>query len=290
MSTPTVSVVIPAYNADAYIAETIQSALDQTYRDLEVIVVDDGSSDETMARVSAFGERVRLHQQRNGGVARARNTGVSLARGEWIAFLDADDLWLPTKIERQLAMAASAMTFTDRYNIGDRGELPEVQSVCQPMAGGDIFEALLRRGNFITTTSVLIRRALFNELGGFSVTFNGTEDWDLWLRVAAEHDIAFCPEPLVRYRFHAAGISRNFARMNRERLEVIGRALASRRGKALGAWTKRRIWAQTWATNGFDSRRGGARSQALADYARAAAAWPLDVRVYKEAVKVCLNA
>lgn len=289
MSTPTVSVVIPAYNAEAFIADTIQSALDQTYRDLEIIVVDDGSSDSTMARVAAFGERVRLHQQPNGGVARARNTGVSLAKGEWIAFLDADDLWLPSKLERQLACSTAPMTFTDRYNIGDRGDLPEVQSHCQPMAGGDIFEALLG-GNFITTTSVMIRRVLFEELDGFNVTFNGTEDWDLWLRVAEQHHIGFCPEPLTRYRLHGGGISRNFARMNRERLQVIARALARPRGRTLSAWTKRRIWAQTWATNGFDSRRGGARREAFVDYARAAAAWPLDLRAYKEAVKVCLNA
>ena len=264
MSTPTVSVIIPAYNAEHFIADTIQSALDQTYRDHEIIVVDDGSRDGTVARAAAFGERVRLHQQRNGGVARARNTGVSLARGEWIAFLDADDLWLPSKLERQLASSTAPMTFTDRYNFGDRGDLPEVQSRCQPMIGGDIFELLLG-GNFITTTSVLIRREIFERYGGFDVTFNGTEDWDLWLRVAEHHEIGFCPEPLTRYRLHGGGISRNFARMNRERLLVIARALARPRGRSLSALTKRRIWAQTWATNGFDSRRGGvaARSAPL---------------------------
>lgn len=78
--------------------------------------------------------------------------------------------------------------------------------------------------------------------------------------------------------------------MNRERLQVISRALASPRGRTLSTWTRRRIWAATWATNGFDSRRGGARRQALVDYARAAAAWPLDMHFYKEAVKACLNA
>jgi glycosyltransferase involved in cell wall biosynthesis len=289
MSTPLVSVIIPAYNAEAYIGDTLRSALNQTFQDLEIIVVDDGSRDQTIARVAAFGDRVRLHPQRNSGVSRARNKGVSLARGEWIAFLDADDQWLPTKIERQLASSPAAMTFTDRFNIGDRAGLPEVQSLCQPMAGGDIFEALLC-GNFITTTSVMMRRALFEEYGGFDVALSGTEDWDLWLRVAADHEIGFCAEPLVRYRLHAGGISRNFAKVNRERLQVISRALAGRRGRALGAWTTRRVWGHTWATNGFDARRGGARRDALVDYLRAAAAWPLDPQFYKEAVKVCLNA
>jgi glycosyltransferase involved in cell wall biosynthesis len=221
-------------------------------------------------------------------VARARNTAVSLARGEWIAFLDSDDLWLPAKIERQLAVSAAAMTFTDRYNIGDRGDLPEVQSLCQPMEGGDIFEVLLC-GNFITTTSVMMRRDVFERLGGFDVRFNGAEDWDLWLRVAEHHAIGFCPEPLVRYRLHGGGISRNFSTMNRDRLQVISDALTRRRGLSLSAWTKRRVWAHTWGTNGFDSRRAGARGKAFVNYARAAAAWPLDSHFYKQAVKACLN-
>ena len=286
---PTVSVIIPAHNAERFIADSVQSALAQTFTDLEVIVLDDGSADCTVARAAAFGDRVRVYRQANGGVARARNTGVALARGEWIAFLDSDDVWLPAKIERQLASSPAALTFTDRFNFGERGDLAELQSAVTPMQGGDIFEALLLQ-NFITATSVMIRRDLFERYGGFDTTLNGTEDWDLWLRVAADHPIGFCPEPLVRYRLHAGGISRNFARMNRERLEVIRRALATPRGQALSVWTKRRVWGQTWAANGFDSCRAGARRDALADYARAAAAWPLDLQVYKEAVKVCLNA
>ena len=286
---PTVSVIIPAYNAEAFIAETIQSALDQTYRDLEIIVVDDGSRDGTVTHVGAFGDRVRLHQQPNGGVARARNTGVSLARGEWIAFLDSDDLWLPTKVERQLACSTAAITFTDRYNIGERGGLPKLQSLVTPMLGGDIFEALLGC-NFITTSSVMMRRSLFQQLGGFDVTLTGTEDWDLWLRAGAHHDIGFCPEPLVQYRLHAGSLSRNFARVNRERLQLIARMLTTPRGRTISGWARRRIWARTWATNGFESRRGGARREAFVGYVRAAAAWPLDLQFYKEAVKACLNA
>jgi hypothetical protein len=136
----------------------------------------------------------------------------------------------------------------------------------------------------------MIRRDLFEQLGGFYTGLNGTEDWDLWLRVAERHAIGFCPEPLVRYRFHAAGISRNFSRMNRERTEVIARALARERGRSLSSWTRRKIWAQTWCTNGGDARRAGARGDALMGFAKAAAAWPLELQAYKEAVKVCLNA
>jgi glycosyltransferase involved in cell wall biosynthesis len=285
---PTVSVIIPAYNAEPFIADTVQSALDQTYHDLEVIVVDDGSTDGTLAALQQFGNGVRVHQQANGGVARARNTGVSMARGSWVAFLDADDLWLPHKLEQQLSLSAAPMVFTDRFNIGARGDLPEVQSEVTPMCGGDVFVPLLRE-NFITNTSVIIRRELFEALGGFYTGLNGTEDWDLWIRVAEKHDIGYVAEPLVKYRFHEASISRNWARMRRERTQVIARALDLDRGIALDWVTRRRIWAETWRTNGWDAGRSGARWNALADYARAAMAWPLYPLPYKEAIKVCLN-
>lgn len=284
-----VSVIIPAYNAEAFVADTVNSALNQTCQDLEVIVVDDGSKDGTLGALQPFGDRIRVHQQANGGVAKARNTGVSLATGAWVAFLDADDLWLPEKIDRQLACsAASPMIYSDRLNIGARGDLPELQSVAMPMHSGDLFVPLLRE-NFITNTSVMMRRDLFEKLGGFYTGLNGTEDWDLWIRVAERHPIELVPEPLVKYRFHDGSISRNWARMSRERTQVIARALDLERGQALDWVTRRQIWAATWRTNGWDAGRSGARWNALADYARAAIAWPLDALPYKEAVKVCLN-
>ncbi|HWI18400.1 MAG TPA: glycosyltransferase [Vicinamibacterales bacterium] len=287
---PNVSVIIPAYNAEAFIADTIRSVLAQTYQDFEIIVVDDGSKDGTVAALEPFNGSVRVHTQANGGVAKARNTGASLATGAFIAFLDADDLWLPQKLERQLQHASAPMTFTDRLNIGDRGDLPELQSLVTPMHGGDVFVRLLREGNFITNTSVMMRRALFDKMGGFYTGLNGTEDWDLWIRIAERHEVGFVPEPLVKYRFHGGGISRNFMRMGRERVLVIERALALDRGRALDWRTRRQIWAETWRTNAYEAGQAGARGQALRDYANAAVAWPLEFQPYKEAMKVCLNA
>ena len=286
---PHVSVIIPAYNAERYIADTVRSALDQTYRDLEVIVIDDGSRDRTLEELDQFGSRIRVHQQANAGVSRARNHGARLATGEWVAFLDADDLWLPEKIARQLACTGVPMTFTNRYNFGVLDGLPELHSLVQPMRGGDVFVPLLREGNFITSATVMLRRELFEQMGGFYTGLNGTEDWDLWIRIAEQHHIGFVNEPLVRYRLHAAGISRNYERMSRDRMEVISRALALPRGRALDWATRRRIRAETWRTNGWDAGRAGARLAALTDYARAAAAWPLYTLPYKEALKVCLN-
>lgn len=287
---PTVSVVIPAYNAEPFVAMTVKSVLQQTYQDLEVIVVDDGSTDRTAAALEEFGDRIRVHRQANAGVAAARNAGVELSSGSWIAFLDADDLWLPNKLERQLASHRAPLVYTDRFNIGARGGLPLVQSGVTKMHDGDVFLPLLLEGNFITNSSVLIRREVFDATGGFAAGVSPAEDWDLWLRVAERHPVAFCPEPLVRYRFHPDGASRNHQQIGRMRTRVVARALMRERGRRLDWWVRRQVWAETWRTNGWDAGQAGARGQALRDYARAAAAWPLAIQPYKEAIKVCINA
>lgn len=285
-----ISVVIPAYNAEPFIAMTVRSALQQTYQDIEVIVVDDGSTDGTAACLDEFGDRIRVLRQANAGVARARNAGVAMAKGSWIAFLDADDLWLPEKLERQMATAEAPLLYTNRFNIGARGGLPVVQSAVTQMHEGDVFLPLLLEGNFITNSSVVIRRDVFESTGGFESSVSPAEDWDLWLRVAERHPARLCAEPLVRYRFHPDGASRNHQKMGRMRTGVIARALMSERGRDLPWWMRRQVWAQTWVTNGWDAGQAGERGQALRDYWRAAAAWPLDIQAYREAIKVCLNA
>ena len=113
-----VSAIIPAYNADSFIREAVDSALGQTHTDVEVIVVDDSSTDDTASVLQSYGERIIVHRQPNGGVAAARNAGARLASGRWVAFLDADDVWLPTKIERQLAVASTPLSYTNRFNFG----------------------------------------------------------------------------------------------------------------------------------------------------------------------------
>jgi glycosyltransferase involved in cell wall biosynthesis len=287
-----VSVIIPAYNAERFIAEAVDSALAQTHPDVEVIVIDDGSSDGTGRILEAYGAAIRVHRQPNTGVGSARNAGARLATGDWVAFLDADDIWAPRKIEAQLnAVGDAAWVYTNRFNFGARGSLPEVQSDVQLMTDGDVFVPLLLRGNFITVSSVMMRRRLVLQLGGFVQGIDGCADWDLWLRAASEgHEVRYVAEPLAGYRFTATSMSANHCAMGPARRAVVVRALETERGRSLPWRLQRRIWAQTYLTNSWDAARWGARSDALADCARAAAAWPLDVRSYKEAVKLCLNA
>lgn len=285
-----VSAIIPAYNAEAFIREAVDSALGQTHADLEVIVVDDSSTDDTADVLRSYGDRIIVHRQPNAGVAAARNAGAQLASGAWVAFLDADDVWRPTKIAQQLALGGSPLSYTDRFNFGARGDLPEIQSDVTPLLEGDLFVPLLLHGNFITTSSVMIKRDLFLELGGFPRTPAVCEDWDLWLRAAEQHAFTVVPEPLVGYRFTSAGLSADYGSMSQARRTVVSRALARARGQKLSWHVRRKIWAETFRTNGWDAGRSGAGLDALKNYAKAAAAWPLELQTFKAAVKVCLDA
>ena len=156
------------------------------------------------------------------------------------------------------------------------------------MLDGDIFLALLMRGNFITASSAMVHREAFFEAGGFFHELRCVEDWDLWLRMAARHPVSLVREPLVSYRFHPGGMSRNYHRMWDSRDRVVRRALSLPRGLELDWTTKRRIWAQTWLTNAWEASEAGNRAEARAAYQKALAWWPLDARSYKETVKLCL--
>lgn len=283
-----VSVIIPAHNAEPFIRESVDSALAQTHRDVEVIVVDDDSTDDTPRILREYGNRITVLHQRNGSAAMSRNAGAKIASGDWLALLDADDLWEPTKLERQLAITTSTCSYTNRTNFGSRGDVPELQSDVTAMYDGDVFRPLLLQ-NFMTNSSVMVRRHVFERLGGFSTQLKNAEDWDLWLRIAEHHRVSYCKEPLIRYRFHAGGKSRNHQAMAVARRAVVARALATQRGQALSWWARRKIWGETWRTNGWDAGEAGARLDALRHYARAAAFWPLTKAPFKGALRVCLH-
>jgi glycosyltransferase involved in cell wall biosynthesis len=288
-----VSVVIPAFNAESFIEETVESVMRQTFRDLDIIVVDDGSTDGTLQRLADMVNSVRVIRQSRGGPAKARNLGAASASGEWVAFLDADDVWAPEKIDRQLELAErsnAALIICDRINTGSRGSLPVRQSDIQPLFDGDIYEQLLT-GNFITTSTVLLRREVFDAVGRFSEDpiLPPAEDWDLWLRVAETYRVAACPDPLVYYRHHQLGASRNPDRMNRARRRVIARALTRDRAKSLSALQRRRILSHTWATNGWDSARHGHRTKAFWWYLRSLVSWPLRKESYTDIVRLCFD-
>jgi len=286
----TVSVVIPAYNCAAFVSEAVESALGQTLAPADVIVVDDGSTDGTAAVLQRFGGRIRVVSQPNRGLPAARNAGAAVATGTWIAFLDADDTWLPEKLAHQQAVAGdAALVYTDRFNVGDRGTLPAVQGHRLELYEGDIFLPLLLLGNHLTASSVVVRADVFRAVGGFAEHLRAAEDWDLWVRIAEAHAVAACHEPLVRYRYHGTQMSGDPRRMRDARRQVVERALASPRGLRLDRWTRRRILASVARNNAMGLSRHGAWRLALTEYAAAVAATPLDGRIYLDVLRCALR-
>ncbi len=244
MTEPLVSVIVPAYNAERYIERTLRSALDQTYRELEVIVVDDGSTDDTAAvveAVKATDKRVQLIRQENAGVAAARNAAIAAASGRYVAPLDADDLWCPTKIASQVRRMENAgpdagMVYCWWVAIDANGR--ELYGAASWSAEGDLYEALAYV-NFIGNASIpLFRRSCLDAVGWYDSTFlahdaQGCEDWDLTLRVAARYRTISVPEYLVGYRQSTTSMSSNVVSMGRAFELIVDRAPRVRRPQDL---------------------------------------------------------
>lgn len=208
-SEPLVSVVIPTYNRAGIICETIDNLFQQTYRHFEVIVVDDGSTDDTRSKLLKYGNRIRLIRQKNCGPAVARNHGARVARGEIIAFQDSDDLWKPTKLERQVSLlerdsSLACCLCNIRLEIVDGKEFTSFdQSLIHPQQEEGIWlnvADVLATRFVLFTQAVAIRRETFEKLGGFDESLRYLEDYDLPLRLALIGPWAFIREPLVIYR------------------------------------------------------------------------------------------
>jgi hypothetical protein len=227
-----VSVIIPAYNAARTIDTALESVFTQTFRDLEVIVVDDGSSDDTAERVAAWGDRVIFRRQQNSGPAAARNHAISLARGELLAFLDADDVWLPTKIERQVAYfdrfpetgLLHTNARTTRLTLSVLLETPE-QTVPQMAPPTNSYCELFHCDRYVKTLTVMVPRAAVRRVGGFDERRHfHVEDWDLWLRIAAEYPVGYLPDMLAIHR-PDGGMSSNVEKTFRGQQLVIEKVL-----------------------------------------------------------------
>lgn len=236
-SRPQISVVIPAYNSEAFIRQAIQSVLAQSYTNHEIIVVDDGSSDDTQSVLGEFGARIKCLCQPNRGCSAARNAGILAARGEFICFLDADDEWVPEKLELQAAFMERhpevGLLFADEDEIEAKsgavlcrslvGRSPFYPDILKGQAKGDAFSKLIIE-NFIPTSTVMIRRECFFRSGIFDETLRVSEDRDLWSRIAATFAVAFLPQTLGRKRVHPRNISSDSELTLRSRLRVWEKA------------------------------------------------------------------
>ena len=242
MSTVTVpglvSVVIPAYNCEAYLAQAIDSALADDYPDKEVIVVNDGSRDGTLAVAQSYGSRIRIVDQANAGPPGARNNGIAATRGEFVAFLDGDDIWVQGKLGAQVrAMRADPVVGTvytnwHRWYPAEDGQF----QVPQPMVAGPLSDAvdeslsgsvyhLLLLDCYLLTSTVMMRRSLLDEIGLFDKELWNGDDYDMWLRAAHQAKVVKLADVGTIYRILPGSVSRKPVARNFE-LDVIQRALA----------------------------------------------------------------
>lgn len=245
MAAGPLTVLLPAFNTAAYLAEAVRSVLAQTFRDFELLIIDDGSSDDTPAvarDLERADGRIRVLTQPNAGIAHAMNRGIDLARGEWVACMHGDDVMLPTRLERQLAFVrdnpdldvASALV----YLVDGRGRRIGAQRspFTDPAAAADF----VRRGRPVVFNHpcTIFRKSAVRAAGGYRQAFWPAEDMDLWTRMAERgHGIRVQPEYLLNYRIHGASASISRARLMVRRTAWIERCMACRRtGEAEPTW------------------------------------------------------
>jgi glycosyltransferase involved in cell wall biosynthesis len=208
---PVVSVVIPAFNYSDFLPFAVHSVIGQTFKDLEIIVVDDGSTDNTHDVVSAINDcRLQYHYQENSGLAAARNTGINIATGKYVGFLDADDTWLPNKLAQQLRLLEQDSNLGLVYGgyeiIDSQGE---VQSKRQPrvVTGNLLTELVL--GNYVagSATTSIVRASVFGRAGVFDESLRAAEDWDMWLRIGRHFSFGVVNSTVAQIRVHQTNMT-----------------------------------------------------------------------------------
>jgi len=276
MNTPRVSVVMAAKNYAKFLPVAVDSVFAQTFRDWELIIIDDGSTDATPGAVRPYlhDARVKYTRADRLGQSRAKNLGIALSRAEFIAYLDADDAWHPTKLEKQLQLLEAqprvGVCYSLRSLINDRGEaLPTQQQY--PERGKVLSKILLR--NFVCFSSVMVRRVVFEHVGWFDPHCDLSIDYDLWLRVAKHYELDYVPEELVLYRTGHGNLSQKLTDRVATALSIMHRALF-RRGldEVIPPAVVAEGYASTCQTLGY-IMRGSEPREALRWYARALR-WP----------------
>jgi glycosyltransferase involved in cell wall biosynthesis len=276
-----VSVIIPTYNMGQYLPQAVQSALAQSYANVEVQIVDDGSTDDTPSIVRQWDghPRVRVHHQPNSGLSHARNQAVALSRGRFVALLDADDIWLPEKLSRQMPLFQGrpevGVVYSDYERMDGEGHpLPKgpTHMHCGWISGPLLIE------NFVAASTTIVRRECFERHGGFDVALRTGEDYEMWLRLSVHYQFDFLAEPTLRYRIWGGQMSKDYRARYATGIRIMRDFLANNPG-AVELAVVRRAWAHTYTGRG-DSTLWHERDRraAFRDYLRALsfrpAYWP----------------
>lgn len=245
---PLVSVVIATYNMAAYLPLAVRSVLDQTYENIEVLVVDDGSTDCTCEAMKPFLDHPRVHYlyQENGGQAIAKNHGVRTAKGDFIAFLDADDIWYPEKLEIQIPLFSrsenTGIVYSRLCYIDKNGEERGISD--NELFRGRVSGSLLVR-NFIGFGTSVVRKECFERLGVFDESLNMGIDYDLWLRFSTQYEFDYVDRPLLYYRVWSGQMSNNCKRRYLNGIEIMKNFLQAFPG-VVNKSTENQAWAHTY--------------------------------------------
>lgn len=228
VSVPIISVVIPAYNAERTVLETVESVQKQTFSDIEIIVIDDGSTDRTVEIIQRIrDERLKICSYKNGGLPVARNRGISHANGEFISFIDADDLWTLDKLELQLAAlqqhpeAGVAYSWTSYFIDGQEQSIFPYNPV---FSEGNVYDKLLVNNFVASGSNILARRKAIESVGEFEPTLKSCEDWDFYIRLAAKWHFVVVPKHQILYRQSLNTLTSKVEVMEKEALRVVERA------------------------------------------------------------------
>jgi GT2 family glycosyltransferase len=262
---PLVSAIIPVYNCVDFVEYAVQSALTQSYRPCEVLVVDDGSNDGTPERLKRFCGAIKYIRQENRGLSSARNLGIRESRGELLAFLDADDMWLPGKLKKQVDAISEGshvgLVHTDLVKIDSKGERTGTQQCARGEFSGACYPRFFW-SNCGPPSTIMIRRKCIDRVGMFDerITRPSTQDYDLWFRIARYYDLRYVDEQLTLYRVHGANSSTDHLMMAQDELYVIRKALRvdSTLMRKVGKHAVRRRLRELYCDIAYElQRRGG---------------------------------
>lgn len=278
LSTPIVTVVIPCYNHAHYLPEALNSVLAQTFTDWEAIIVDDGSTDNTLDVAIQFTDaRIRYVYQENQGLSAARNTGIRQANGQYLAFLDADDEWEPEFLTQCLAVLQQNNSLGFVYSrtcfVNPEGEkLPKLGG--QALSGQQFRERILA-GGFFPVHAAVVRRSVLDATGEFDTSLTSVEDWDLWLRISKMYPVQGIEAPLARYRVYPGSMSTNAERMHRNRMAVLTKQFGPPEGD-LAQWDseKRRAYGYAYRQAAFGHIMQAEVDKGWAYLAQAVAIYP----------------
>jgi len=285
---PKVTVIIPTYNCARYIGEAVDSVLAQTYPVHEILVVDDGSTDNTRDVLSKYREPVRYIPQKNAGPPAARNNGILQATGDYIAFLDSDDLWLPHKLQAQMECFQQhpeyGMVYCDMKTFDDTGILEESVKITRHLTyyTGDIFPQLFAETIF-QTSALVVRRTCFDKVGLLDTTLPMGDDYEIFLRLARYYHVGCVDEPLILYRQHPSQGTRTWGKQLQQgtpwEVKVLQNALKACPGaeKELGRTTVRHRLSKPYFTLAYAYLGEGEHRQARSLLAGALKLWPTNL-------------